>query len=191
MLSRQHAIEILTASAQGAQWAKHCFAVADAAAAVGARLTPQRAVDASFLWSAALLHDIGRHVTHDPVLHGVEGYKFLSDLGHHDEAHVCASHILFGLKASEAVRVGLPRRDFVPDTIEAQLVTLADFLIEFNQPTTLERRFALLRKRNGANPFFLERLGRAHAAARSCKAQIEKEIGESLEALIALQGQLS
>lgn len=191
MLSRQHAIDILTASAQGAQWTKHCFAVANAAAAVGACLTPQRAVDASFLWSAALLHDIGRHVTHDPVLHGVEGYKFLSALGHPEEARVCASHILFGLEANEAARFGLPACDFVPRLIEEQLVALVDLLVEFDQPTTLNRRFASLRRRNAGNPFFLKRLDRALASAESCMAQIEEEIGESLEALIALQGQLS
>lgn len=191
MLPRQQAIEILTERSQGAQWAKHCFAVADAALLIGLTLAPHRAVDSSFLWSAALLHDIGRHVTHDPVLHGVEGYQFLFALGHPQEARVCASHILFGLKADEASQFGLPACDFVPCTIEEQLVTLVDFLLEFDQPTTLERRFSSLRRRNAGNAFFLERLDRARASARSCMALIEQDIGESIEGIIALQDRRS
>jgi HD superfamily phosphodiesterase len=191
MLERQQAIEILTARSQGAQWTKHCFAVADSAVRIGVALKEHRAVDGGFLWSAALLHDIGRHVSHDPVLHGVEGYKLLTALGHEKEARICASHILFGLRADEAVQFGLPACDFMPCTIEEQLVTLVDFLIEFDQPTTLERRFASLRRRNAGNPFFLERLDRAHASARSFMARIEQEIGESIERLVALQDQPS
>jgi uncharacterized protein len=191
MLTRQKAIAILTKSSQGAQWTKHCFAVADAAARVGSALEPHRALDCAFLWSAALLHDIGRHVTHDPVLHGVEGYKFLSARGHHKEARICASHILFGLEAEEAVQFGLPARDFVPCTIEEQVVTLVDFLIEFDQPTTLERRFSSLRRRNADNPYFLERLDRALGFATSFMEQIEQDIGGSVERIVALQDQPS
>jgi len=189
MLARHQAIEILTASSQGAPWTKHCFAVADSALLIGAALAQHRAVDSAFLWSAALLHDIGRHVTHDPVLHGVEGYKFLFALGHPKEARVCASHILFGLKAHEAAQFGLPACDFLPCTIEEQLVTLVDFLLEFDQPTTLERRFSSLRRRNADNPFFLERLDRACASAKSFMALIEQDIGESIERIVAMQDQ--
>ena len=191
MLARQKAIAILTKSSQGAQWTKHCLAVADASVRVGLSLEPHRSVDCAFLWSAALLHDIGRHVTHDPVLHGVEGYKFLSAQGHHKEARICASHILFGLKAEEAVEFGLPAQDFVPRTIEEQVVTLVDFLIEFDQPTTLERRFSSLRRRNADNPYFLERLDRAFGSATSFMEQIEQDIGGSVEGIVAMRNQPS
>ena len=186
MLGRQNAIDILHEHGRGAAWTGHCFAVAEAAAAIGAFLASQRSIDMAFLWSASLLHDIGRHVTHDPVLHGIEGYKLLSEIGHAEEARVCASHILFGLRAEEAVRFGLPERDFIPRTVEEQLVALVDLLIEFDRPTTLERRFASLRRRNGGNSFFLERLDRAYASAASVKAQIEDDAGEALEQLIAI-----
>jgi putative nucleotidyltransferase with HDIG domain len=189
MLARQQAIEILAESAPEAPWTRHCYAVADAAQRIGSAVAPYRAVNMDFLWSAALLHDIGRRVTHDPVLHGVEGYKCLSALGHHEEAHICAAHILFGLRSDEAAQVGLPEDDFVPCTIEAQLVTLADFLMECDRPTTLERRFASLRRRNADAPFFLERLARAFAAAYTCMAQLEQETGKSIERLVAARDQ--
>jgi len=170
-----------------AGWTRHCFVVADAAARVGDVVAKNRPIDHSFLWSAALLHDIGRYSTHDPLLHGVEGYKLLSKLRHEREAYVCASHILFGLNASEASQLGLPARDFVPRSIEEKLVALVDYLIEYDKPTTLERRFSSLRDRNADNSFFLSRLDRAQQAARRFMTQVEEATGESVEEVVARQ----
>lgn len=187
MLSRQESIDLLSKYGRGADWVKHCLAVAHAAAKIGHVLAKNRSIDCSFLWSAALLHDIGRYMTHDPLFHGVEGYRLMSMLGHEKEAFVCASHILFGLNAAEAVQLGLPDRDFVPCTIEEKLVPLIDYLIEYDQPTTLDRRFSSLRERNCGNTFFLDRLGCAQKKARIFMLQIEDEIGESVERIVACQ----
>ncbi len=185
MLSRRESMDVLCKYGRGADWIKHCLAVAEATAKIGRVLEKNRSIDRSFLWSAALLHDIGRHMTHDPLLHGVEGYRLLSMLGHHKEAHVCASHILFGLNAAEAMRLGLPDRDFVPRTIEEKLVPLVDYLIEYDKPTTLDLRFSSLRERNRGDTFFLERLDRAQEIARIFMLQIEDEMGLSVERLVA------
>jgi len=187
MLTRKESMRLLAEYGMGAGWNKHCFAVAEAAARVGDVMAKNRPIDYSFLWSAALLHDIGRYVTHDPLLHGVEGYKLLSMLKYEKEAYVCASHILFGLNAAEALQLGLPARDFVPRTIEEKLVPLVDFLIEYDQPTTLDRRFSSLRERNEGNSFFLNGLDRAKKSARLFMTQIEEEIGESVERIVACQ----
>ncbi len=185
MLTRQESIDLLSEYGRGEGWIKHCFAVAEATARVGHILAKKRSVDGSFLWSAALLHDIGRYRTHDPLLHGVEGYKLLSMLGHEKEAFVCASHILFGLNAAEAMQTGLPNRDFIPRTMEEKLVPLVDYLIEYDQPTTLDSRFLSLRKRNSGNMFFLDRLDRAQQRAQIFMSQIEDETGESVEKIVA------
>jgi HD superfamily phosphodiesterase len=89
MFARQQAIAILTERSQGAPRSKHCRAVADSALVIGTTLERHGAVDRSFLWSAALLYDFGRHVSHGPVRHGVEGYELLSASGHQKEARVC------------------------------------------------------------------------------------------------------
>jgi hypothetical protein len=112
-------------------------------------------------------------------------------LRHEKEAYVCAAHILFGLNAAEASELGLPARDLVPRTIEEKLVPLVDFLIEFDQPTTLNRRFASLRERNNGNSFFLTRLDRAQVYARLFMKEIEEEIGESVERIVARQKNIS
>ena len=187
VLTRKESIALLSEYGQEARWTKHCFAVAETAVRVGDYLANFRPIDCSFLWSAALLHDIGRHITHDPLLHGTEGYNLLSMLEYEKEAYVCASHILFGLNAAEASQLDLPARDFMPRTTEEKLVSLVDYLIEYDQPTTLDRRFSSLRKRNSGNSFFLSRLDRAQKSARIFMTQVEEEIGESVERIVAHQ----
>lgn len=108
MLSRDEATALMIEYGEGLPWTRHCHAVANAAQAVGALLADHHMIDVDSLWSTALLHDIGRYATHDPIMHGVEGYNLLMGLGHEDAAFVCASHIVFGLRANEAAQFGLP-----------------------------------------------------------------------------------
>jgi len=161
MLSRDEAKALLLKYGEGRPWTRHCFSVADAAEAVGSLLRFLHEVNVHWLWSAALLHDIGRYATHDPIIHGVEGYHLLMGLGHEEEAFVCASHVVFGLHASEAVQLGLPDHDFLPVTYEQRIVPLVDYLLEADRPTTLERRFASLRERNAGDDRFLGWIKRA------------------------------
>lgn len=188
MLTRSEAQTILVQHGQGALWTKHCEAVAEAAARVGQALGEHRVIDQGFLWSAALLHDIGRCVTHDPILHGVEGYHLLMGLQHPEEAFVCASHILFGLDSAQAARFGLPPRDFLPQTMEERLVPLVDFLLEGVRPTTLSQRFLGLRRRNAGNDAFVSQLEVAYDRASSLLVELSAELGESVEDIVAFQG---
>jgi len=180
MLSRNEAMALLVEYGKGLPWTRHCLAVADAAEAVGALLGDHHAIDIDSLWSAALLHDIGRYATHDPIMHGIEGYSLLMNLGYEDEAFVCASHIVFGLRASEAARFGLPARDFIPRTSMQRIVPLVDLLLEGERATTLAMRFTSLRERNVGNEQFLGMLDRAHDEAASCLAQLDLEVGTSI-----------
>ncbi len=185
MLTSAEAAHLLAEHGRGAPWTQHCYAVAQAARHVGQALQRVRPVDLDHLWALALLHDIGRAVTHDPVLHGVAGFRLLSGLGHRDGAYVCASHVLFGLRAYEAARFGLPAQSFVPRTHEQRIVPLVDYLVEFDRPTTLQTRFASLRARNAKDGWFLDRLERAQAAAQAFMTQFTAETGQSVERLVA------
>jgi len=186
-LTREEALALLEAHGRGGAWMCHCRAVADHAAALGRALARRHPVDHAFLWRAALLHDIGRSVTHDPVGHGVAGHRLLSELGHDREAALCASHVLFGLEAHEAAQFGLPERPHLPERLEERVVTLVDFLVEHTRPTTLHLRFESLKQRNADNPFFSQRLDRAHELARAFMHWVEGEIGEPVEGLLAGQ----
>ncbi len=184
MLSRDESMCLLAEYGKGATWVKHCLAVAEFASRLGQAIESRYAIDRQYLWSSALLHDIGRYVTHGPIMHGVEGYNLLSKLGHEEEAFVCASHILFGLEASEAVQFGLPAHDFIPRTIEQQIVPLVDLMIEGVQPTTLNLRFSSLRKRYAENRFLMDRLDRAQQTAMSFMIKLGEVIGESIEKVV-------
>lgn len=190
-LTRDTALALLEAHGRGGAWTGHCRAVAEHAAALGRSLAGRHPVDHDFLWRAALLHDIGRSVTHDPVGHGVEGHRLLSGLGYDREAALCASHVLFGLEAAEAAQFGLPEREHFPKGLEERIITLVDFLVEHTRPTTLRQRFESLKQRNADHPFFSERLDRAQDRARVFMRWVEGEIGESVEELLARHGAVS
>lgn len=181
MMTYEKALEILNKYGGGSAWTQHCLAVSNMAMHLSEVLTQKFVINIEFLHCASLLHDIGRYVSHDPIMHGVEGYKLLKTLNYKEEAFVCASHILYGLPRNEAVQFGLPAIDFEPKSIEEKLVPLIDFMIEFDEPTTLDRRFASLRERNFKNAFFMKKLKEAEKTAKGFMLQLSEEIGESVE----------
>ena len=174
------ALDLLHEYGNGQPWVAHCIAVSRVAHFCGEVFVQGHRIDVEFLRTAALLHDIGRYETHDPIMHGVAGYRLLDSLGYTHEAFVCASHILYGLASSDAVKYGLPRRDFIPSSLEERLVPLIDFLIEFDRPTTLAKRFDSLRARSD-NQFFLEKLASAERIAGDFMAYVNREFQVSIE----------
>ena len=85
-------------------------------------------VDAGLVRAGALLHDIGRSRTHG-IRHAVEGVQLARELGLPDQLqHLIERHIGAGIEAQEAVKLGLPPRDYLPVTIEEKIVAHADNL---------------------------------------------------------------
>jgi len=104
---------------------EHCQQVAELAVALaglaGARVPLVRA--------GALLHDIGRSVTHD-LGHIPEGERIAKQLGLADEVvSIIGRHVGSGVTAEEAETIGLPPKDYTPLTLEEKLVNHADSLI--------------------------------------------------------------
>lgn len=181
MLEYESALNILDTYSKGADWARHCVAVSQLAAHLSSIFVKKYDINIEFLRSAALLHDIGRYNTHDPILHGVEGYTLLIKLGYPREAFVCVSHVLYGLNSEEAQQYGLPEKDFVPRSFEEKLIPLVDFLIEFDKPTTLDKRFARLRRCNANNQIFISKLDKAENLAKNFRRQLNSEFDISIE----------
>ncbi len=180
-LENPNAKDLLFQLAGRSPWARHCLAVAQIARELAVQISWQTSVDVNFVNRAALLHDIGRCKTHDPILHGVEGYLLLRRYKLEAEAFVCASHVLFGLEVETAARFGLPARNFIPKTLEQKLVPLADFLVQHDRATSFKARFAALRKKNRANTFFLERLTRAELKTKTFATDIFQRYGIDVE----------
>jgi len=181
--SYEEAYSLLNKYGNGAPWIKHCFAVSSLATYLSNIITSKYPINTEFIRTASLLHDIGRFKTHDPIMHGVEGYKLLAKLGYADEAFICASHILYGLNSDEAEQYGLPKNDFMPTSFEARLIPLVDFLVEHDRPVLLRERFEHLRHRNRNNNEFLSKLDKAKQKAGSLMNQLNNEFNISIEAL--------
>jgi len=86
-------------------------------------------VDLELVKVGALVHDIGRSLTQD-VKHGVAGGRILRDLGHPELAGFAENHIGGGIPKNEAKKLGLPPRDYLPQTLEEKIVAYADKFVE-------------------------------------------------------------
>lgn len=85
-------------------------------------------VDAGLVRAGALLHDIGRSRTHG-IRHAVEGAQLAREIGLPEQLqYMIERHIGAGIEAQEAVKLGLPPRDYLPVTIEEKIVAHADNL---------------------------------------------------------------
>lgn len=82
--------------------------------------------DLKLVTAGAILHDIGRTVTHD-VSHGVEGGEIVREKGWDESlAKIVERHIGGGITKDEAAKQGLPVRDYLPETLEEKIVCHAD-----------------------------------------------------------------
>ena len=85
-------------------------------------------VDPGIVRAGALLHDIGRGRTHG-IDHAVEGARIANELGLPEPLiRIIERHIGAGIEAQDAVKLGLPPRDYLPLTIEEKIVAHADNL---------------------------------------------------------------
>ncbi|MCF0186338.1 MAG: HDIG domain-containing protein [Bacteroidaceae bacterium] len=105
--------------------------------------------DIDFVYEAAMLHDIGVFLTHAPsilctgtepyIKHGILGAKLLREI-HNLPRHalVCERHTGTGLSANEIIRqkLPLPAIDFIPETIEEQVICYADKFFSKSRVTT-------------------------------------------------------
>lgn len=150
----------------------HSEQVANKAILIGQRLNQRNhndSIDIDFITEAALLHDIGIFAVHAPELgcfgqqpylrHGLIGAQLLSAEGMPRHALVCERHIGVGLTADEIATKGLPlpHRDYLPLTIEEQIITYADLFFSKNpckltqekSPTTVRQTVTYYGEKKG------------------------------------------
>ena len=113
---------------------------------------PELGADRRFVEEAAMLHDIGIircdapgiccHGTESYLRHGMIGAEMMRGEGYDRHARVCERHTGAGLSAREIEEqnLPLPHRDFLPETIEEQIVCYAD---KFYSKSHLDREKTL------------------------------------------------
>lgn len=122
---------------------------------------PELAIDVAFVREAAMLHDIGIFRTKAPgiqcfgtepyIRHGLIGAELLRAEGFPRHALVCERHTGAGITIRNIKLQGLPlpERDFIPESIEEQLICYADKFFSkthLNYERTPERAFESLEK---------------------------------------------
>ena len=113
---------------------RHCIAVRD----VAVKIARYAEADVKLVEAGALLHDIGRSRTHS-IFHAVEGVKIAKHLGLPISiVKIIERHIGAGIPKEEAVLLGLPAKDYIPETLEEKIVSHADNLTDGDKRQKIE-----------------------------------------------------
>lgn len=123
---------------------KHSCQVAGMACEIADRIPGK--TDRTFIYEAAMLHDIGIFKTHAPsifctgnepyICHGVIGCRLLQSEGLPKHALVCERHTGAGLSQEEIIagNMPLPHRDLLPISIEERIICYADKFFSKSSP---------------------------------------------------------
>ncbi len=127
-------IRILTDEGADQSIISHSLAVKNLAVRI-AELTN---ADLDLVTAGALLHDIGRTKTHG-IDHSASGADILRERNIDDAiVRIVERHTGAGITSEEARKLGLPDRNYMPETLEEKIVAQADNLISRGNRVTLK-----------------------------------------------------
>ena len=114
---------------------EHCKAVYKKAMKIAANFDD---ADKDLIRKGALLHDIGRSRTHG-IRHAIEGVEIARKYGYsQDVLNIIERHIGAGITEEEAEKLGLPKKSYVPQTLEEKIVAHADNLISGSKEVDMD-----------------------------------------------------
>lgn len=141
---------------------KHSKAVNLKAISLSKNLSEKFDIDMELVKKGALLHDIGRSMT-DGIYHAVLGAEILKSQEYPLEIiKIVERHIGAGIPKEEAVAMGLPPRDFMPQTLEEKIVAHADNLVHLNHEVDIDFVIEKWSSRMGKDHPSIERLIKLH-----------------------------
>lgn len=113
----------------------HCKAVYKKAMEIAANFDN---VDYDLIRKGALLHDIGRSKTHS-IQHAIEGVEIAKKYGYSEDVlNIIERHIGAGITKEESVKLGLPKKSYLPQTLEEKIVAHADNLISGSEEVDID-----------------------------------------------------
>lgn len=114
-------------------------------------------VDLKLVRIGSILHDIGRTKSHS-FDHGIIGGKIIREELKWSErlARIAETHILGGITKDEAKILGLPEKDYIPESIEEKIVCLADKYFVGSKMVPIDVRFRNWIDRFGASEFLMK-----------------------------------
>ena len=131
----EQCLELLKKNGCSEEVILHCLAVRD----IAVRIARKTKADIALVEAGALLHDIGRSKTHG-IRHAVEGAVLAQSLGLPPEIIlIIERHMGAGIPQEETERLGLPTKDYMPETLEEKIVAHADNLINGSEQQHIEK----------------------------------------------------
>jgi uncharacterized protein len=162
--------QLLNMTLLDSQILAHCEATRQKARKIADFVASRIPLNMQLLEIGALVHDIGRAQVQD-VTHGYVGGQILRKKKYPNcIVLIVERHVLGGFTPVEAETVGLPKREFIPQTWEEKIVCVADKLGVFewdgiHQPqhwlSEVNKRFDGLTQRYGSTEPFLVSMQRA------------------------------
>jgi uncharacterized protein len=146
MISREEALSLLEEVGTPPDVIEHCEAVSQKSVEFAKKLSVP--VDLQLVEIGGLLHDIGRSQSHG-IDHGVKGGILLRERGLDKLARFAENHIGAGITKDEAARLGLPKKNFLPETLEEKIVTYVDFVTDGAHPFSFSEALRELREQVG------------------------------------------
>ena len=138
-MNRDVCLEILRNAGCNSEVIQHSVAVADLALEICDTRWKDLA-DHELIEAGALLHDIGRSRTQG-IHHAVVGAAIGRELGLDPRlVLIIERHIGAGITQDEAEALGLPAKDYLPETIEEKIVAHADNLVDGTDRITFDER---------------------------------------------------
>lgn len=153
-MNKREAIALLEECGCSPNVIEHCKLVSDYAFEVATKIQEnlirkgqQIRIDIESVVIGALLHDIGRSRTHG-IDHAVAGAKIALEKELDDKlVKIIERHIGAGIPKTEASDLGLPKKDYIPVSIEEKIVAYADNLIFDNKKGSIDELIMDLRKK--------------------------------------------
>ncbi|MEO5356195.1 MAG: TIGR00295 family protein [Nitrospirae bacterium YQR-1] len=140
----ENEIALLRAANVAGNVIEHCLSVKEKAVEIAGRVKIY--VNSEIIRVGALLHDIGRGKTHG-LDHAFVGAEMAKELGLQAEiVKIIQRHIGAGLPKEEAVSLGLPPCNYIPETPAEKIVSYADNLTTGSKIVDFEAALARFKK---------------------------------------------
>ena len=128
-------IEILKIAGCSKEVINHCIAVRD----IAVKIAKKADANLQLVEAGSLLHDIGRSKTHG-IRHAVEGVKIAKKLGLDKSIiRIIECHIGAGILSEDTKELGLPKKNYLPISLEEKIVCHADNLVNGNKKQPVEK----------------------------------------------------
>lgn len=136
----------------------HCIAVSELANEMAEHCD----VDREIVITGALLHDIG-YARSNSVKHALIGAEMAREFGLDGRiVDIIERHIGAGIPKEESEELGLPKKDYMPKSLEEKIVAHADNLTHHTTQITIDEAIEAIQRKLGKNHPSIERMKRLH-----------------------------